>query len=329
MKSILVLNQNYIGDVVFTMPAIRSLKEGYPQSSIDVLVGRTPLEILKGNPYISSLIPRPRTFREKKIFLQRTKKRNYEICLSLSTRSVELAIFSLLSRCKKRFGFFNPPTFPFYNFRLKENLDDHSAMDYLKLAIAAGGKKVPIIPEIFLSEEEIQKSKDILKTFGIGKGEIIFGILLGGSTSFKRWHPSILKELLLKLERKGKVLLLGGEVFKGFGEALAKGIKNIYNLAGNLSLREALVILKSCNVFIGQDSGLTHIAAALGVPTIGLYGVTDPKRTAPLGERVKVIYKPPPCGPCWGKKRCSNPLCIQMISAEDIMERIEEFFGKE
>jgi len=321
---ILVLNQNYIGDVVFTLPAIRSLREGYPDSYIEVVVGENALPVLKENPYINSLIPRPKSLRDKKAFLKRIREINYDMCLSFSSRSVELAILSFLSGCKKRLGFFNPSTFLFYNFYLKENIDEHSAVDYLRLAIAGGGKKVPIIPEIFLSEEEVQRSENILNALGIGSKDKIFGVLLGGSTVFKRWHPPILQELLKRLVIKGKVLLFGGNEFKEFGASLVKGMYNIYNLAGYLSLREAMALVRFCNIFIGQDSGLTHIAAALGVPTIGLYGVTDPKRTAPLGRRVEVIYKPPPCGPCWGKRKCKSLLCIQTIGADEIMERVDE-----
>ncbi len=328
MPRIVVFNQNYIGDVVFTLPALRSLREGYPESYIKVVAGGNALEVLKGNPYISSLARRPKTYGEKFEFIRRMRRENYDICISFSSRSLELAIFSLLSGCKRRLGFYNASTLPFLNFYIKENNSDHSALDYLKLAIAAGGKKVSLIPQVFLSEGELQRGEEILEALGVGKDEMVFGILLGGSTSFKRWYPPALLELLNNLAPKGQVLLFGGREFKEFGNFLAEGKANIHNLAGYVSLREAMALLKYCDIFIGQDSGLTHISAALGVPTLGLYGATDPKRTAPIGEKVNIIYKPLPCGPCWGKKRCERPLCIEAIGAKEIMERVDKLLGK-
>jgi len=324
MSGILVFNQNYIGDVVFTLPALKSLREGYPGSYIEVVVGKNASEVLRENPYISSFTIRPRTYEGKKELLKEIRRKDYNICFSFSSGSVELAIFSLLSGCEKRLGFFNPLTFLFYNLCIKENQADYAVLDYLKLAIAGGGRKVSPIPEIFLSQDELKRGEEILQAMGMGNCEEIFGILLGGSTPFKRWHPPVLEELLAKLERRGKVLLFGDKGFRIFGEALAKDRRNLHSLAGYTSLREAIALLTFCSVFIGQDSGLTHISAALGVPTIGVYGVTDPKRTAPPGKRVKVIYNPPPCGPCWGKKKCGRLLCLETISAQEIMKQVEE-----
>ncbi|MGB9607819.1 MAG: glycosyltransferase family 9 protein [bacterium] len=318
MKRILVLNQNFIGDVVFTLPAIKALYQGHNGSKIDVLVSGSAKEVLAENPYIDYIYIRPKKIKEKMELIRKIRSKNYDICLSFSSKSIELAIFSFLGGCKKRFGFFNPTTFPFFTSTLKENPDYHSALDYLKLAIAAGGRKVSLIPEIFLSLEEIKRGEKLIEELGIRKNKPVFGILLGGSTPFKRWHPPTLKKLLNILKEKGIILLFGGKELWDFGKACE--VENVYNLAGRFSLRESIALLKSCSVFIGQDSGLTHISASLGVPTVATYSATDPKRTAPLGKKVRVIFKPPSCGPCWGKRKCKDLICLRMISAGEIAE---------
>ncbi|MBC7327221.1 glycosyltransferase family 9 protein, partial [bacterium] len=251
LKSILVFNQNYIGDVVFTLPAIRALREGYPNSYIEIVLGRNPIEVLQGNPYADSLTMRPHKLSDKIALLKKIREKNYDICLSFSSRSVELALFAFLGRCKRRFGFFNPSTFLFYNFHLKENLENHSALDYLKLALAAGGKEVPLIPQIFLSEQDLLKAKEIQRDLHILGEEKIFAILLGGSTPFKRWHLPTLKSLLARLKDSGKIILFGGKEFRPFGDSLAKEFPNVYNLSGKISLRESLALLKSSSLFIG------------------------------------------------------------------------------
>lgn len=327
MRKILVLNQNYIGDVIFTLPAIKALKKGYPTASIDVVVGGSAIEVLKMNPWIDSTFLRPKGAKEKRELLRQIRARNYDICLSFSSKSLELALFSFLSGCKRRFGFFNPATFLFYNYRIKENLEDHCVWDYLKLSIAAGGRKSTIIPELVLSDEEMKSAEEFLISIKRKADSPTFGILLGGSTLFKRWHSPTLNELLNILKKKGDVLLFGGKEFKGLGETFEQ--ENIHNLAGHLSLRESIALLKFCTVFIGQDSGLTHISASLGVPTLSIYTATDPKRTAPLGEKVRVLYKPISCSPCWGKRKCKELMCLKTISAKEIIGETEKLMGEE
>jgi ADP-heptose:LPS heptosyltransferase len=61
---------------------------------------------------------------------------------------------------------------------------------------------------------------------------------------------------------------------------------------------------------------------------LGIYTATDPKRTAPLGKKVRVLYKPIPCSPCWGKKKCKEPICLKTISAEEIVGEIEKLMGE-
>jgi heptosyltransferase-2 len=327
MMKILVLNQNYIGDVIITLPAIKALKKAYPTASIDAVVGGSAIEVLKMNPWIHSALLRPKRANEKRELLRQIRARNYDICLSFSSKSLELALLSFLSGCKRRFGFFNPATFLFYNYRIKENLEDHCVWDYLKLAIAAGGRKSTIIPEVFLSVEEIDRAEELVNELTKGAKGPIFGILLGGSTPFKRWHLPTLNELLNVLKANGNVFLFGGTEFEELGRTLEQ--ENIHSLAGHLSLRESIALLKFCTVFIGQDSGLTHISASLGVPTLGIYTATDPKRTAPLGKKVSVLYKPISCSPCWGKKKCKELMCLKTISAGEIIGETEKLMREE
>ncbi|MBC7329576.1 glycosyltransferase family 9 protein [bacterium] len=327
MKRILVLNQNFIGDVIFTLPAIKTLKEGYQTTPIDVVLGANGAEVLKKNPWIDSIFVRPKRVEEKRELLKQIKTRNYDMCLSFSSKSVELALLSFLSGCKRRFGFFNPATFLFYNFTIKENPEDHCVLDYVKLAIAAGGRKSTLIPEIFLSEEETNRARELADALTKEANEPIFGILLGGSTTFKRWHLPTLNELLNMLKAKGNVFLFGGTEFEELGRTLEQ--EKIHNLAGHLSLRESIALLKFCSVFVGQDSGLTHIAACLGVPTLGIYTATDPKRTSPLGAKVRVLYKPISCSPCWSKKKCRKPICLKTLNAKEIGEEIEKLMVME
>lgn len=321
---ILILNHKHIGDVLFTLPAVKSLRLGYPSARIDMLISDYALDVVRENPHVDNLFLRARGWKEKWELIRKFRRETYDIVLSFSRLAFELALYAWLSGSKRRYGFYNRDSFFFFTYTLKENHAEHFAKDHLKLALAAGGKVVPLLPEIFFSEEEKEWVEVFLKGLGIGGGEKVFGILLGGTTPFKEWHPPILREVVGGLSRRGRVLLLGDEAHRKIGEDIEREFPNVHNLAGRTTLRQAMLLCGACALFIGQDSGLTHISAALGVPTVAIYTATNPQRTHPLGKKVKVLYKPLSCAPCWGKRRCPYPKCIETITACDIEEAVEE-----
>ena len=101
---------------------------------------------------------------------------------------------------------------------------------------------------------------------------------------------------------------------------LAGNAKNIYNFAGKFTLRQTFYLISKCNVFIGNDSGPMHIAAAQGVKTIGLFGPNLPLRFAPLNKKSISLYKKMPCSPCINVHKGQVPECIYSKDSKDFQK---------
>jgi heptosyltransferase-2 len=92
------------------------------------------------------------------------------------------------------------------------------------------------------------------------------------------------------------------------------------NLAGKTNLKEAIAAISRCSLFISNDSGLMHIAGALNIPTVAIFGSTNPVTTSPVGDRSVIIYKGASCSPCL-KDTCPTDFrCMEMISVEEVCE---------
>jgi heptosyltransferase-2 len=104
------------------------------------------------------------------------------------------------------------------------------------------------------------------------------------------------------------------------------GAENFTDAVGKTSLLEAVALIKRCNLFVGNDTGLLHFAAIEGIPTIGLYGPSDPALVGPYGERVYIIFKKVKCNPCNKvHPRCKVNACMERIGVEEVYEVIKEW----
>jgi ADP-heptose:LPS heptosyltransferase len=164
-------------------------------------------------------------------------------------------------------------------------------------------------------------------------------ILHPGSGSKKKVWPleRFLSLAQILQDRFGSKILVilgpaeGSEVEKAF-EGLDP--RTFIPLKG-LSLLQVASVMEGCRLFIGNDSGISHLSSALGIPTIALFGPTDPKAWSPRGEKVWVVRKEIPCSPCTRERlfQCIDAKCLKRIEIEDVIEGLERlgvtFLGKE
>ena len=156
---IIVFNMNFIGDVLFTTPALAALRKGYPEAEVTVVVGRRAKDVLVANPDVDHLVEFPRTLSERWQLLRRFFRR-FDLSLSLSSRNVERAAWGMALGCRQRWGFNRPETRLFLTGQIEERRDRHWAEDYLELACLAGGKRNGDLPRFYLTPEEKAWAED-------------------------------------------------------------------------------------------------------------------------------------------------------------------------
>ncbi|MBI5755965.1 MAG: lipopolysaccharide heptosyltransferase II [Nitrospirae bacterium] len=180
---------------------------------------------------------------------------------------------------------------------------------------------------LHLSQDEIQRGKEMLSKNNIPPDFLIIGINPGAAYgSAKRWYPERFARLsnILSNKYNAKIIVFGGKQEQDISEQIVSASQvSILNMAGKTSVRELMAMIKHCRLFITNDSGPMHIAAALGVPVVAIFGSTDPSKTSPLGEQHIVIKKDIACSPCFLRKCYKDLLCMDLISVDDVMEGVE------
>jgi ADP-heptose:LPS heptosyltransferase len=205
-----------------------------------------------------------------------------------------LALAAFLSGASKRFGFsVRPVQWRFFTTALPFRSERHVADDYLALAEAAGGKRERRPPRLFLTDDEREQACQTLRALGWDGTTLLLGCHPFSSVAHKEWGDENFAALLAWASNRWsfRPIIFGSPAERDRAERLATQVQGI-SAAGKLSLRAFIAAASWCAAFVGGDSGPVHIAAALGVPTLALYGPTDPQRTGPLGERVAVVQSP-------------------------------------
>jgi heptosyltransferase-2 len=167
----------------------------------------------------------------------------------------------------------------------------------------------------------------LLGQVGVASDDILVGVHAGAAYGeSKRWFPSRFAAVLEKLHRPGRrFLLLGGPGEEEVAEAI-EGRMSVapVNLVGKTSVAEVVAVIAQCDLFLSNDSGLMHVAAALGIPQVALFASSDPKKTAPLNSRAEVIHpEHVSCTPCF-KRHCHQDLqCMEAITVDEVWAAAE------
>ena len=145
--------------------------------------------------------------------------------------------------------------------------------------------------------------------------------------SAKRWFPERFAAVanLVYSESNLLPLLIGGPGEVEIGEQVIKRIESdAVNLIGRTTVRQMMAVIARSSLMITNDSGPMHIAAALGIPVVALFGPTDPVATAPASDRWRLVKKPVECAPCLKRKCPTDHRCMTNIEPEDVMKAVKD-----
>jgi heptosyltransferase-2 len=203
----------------------------------------------------------------------------------------------------------------------------HQAYYYLQLVFRSGLIKRPhTVQEIrlHLAESERKWAVNGLQSMGLGGQRFIVGICPGASYgAAKRWLPDRYAHLADRLidALGADVLIFGSRAERPLAEAVAQAMEHTPVLvAGKTALREFMALLTKCHLVITNDSGPMHLASALGVPLLAIFGSTNERATGPVGPRARVIKHPVECSPC-GLRQCPIDFrCMTGVSVDEVYQ---------
>jgi len=337
MVKILVKGVNWIGDSLFMTPALSALRKGFPDCHISLLISPWVSEVFDGNPDVDEIIiyderGKERTLKAKIRFIQSLKNRNFDIGIIMQARSYRAALFVYLSGIPERIGY----SYSLRNLLLTRKIEFpktpvHNIDMFLNIVLSLGvvpGRREPYLPSS--PEAEVWADR-FLEERGVKLGELLIGINPGAFKQSKRWPEPRYAELSDILIREFKVKVI---IFQGPGEDEIVGrvvsLMREKAIIAKTGIKELAAVCRRSKLFIGNDTGPTHVASASGTPVIALFGPADPERSRPWGRDNVVIKKDLPCSPC-SRIICKELTCMKSIGVEDVlqvvrlqMERIEK-----
>lgn len=359
-RRILVRGTNWLGDAVMTTPALARLREKFPGSHIALLTPEKLKELWQHHPVVNEII----SFSHGESVVTVAKKLragNFETALILPN-SPRSAMEVFMAGIPKRIGYARPwrnffltriiaPRADAVKMR-KRTINEinqliarepeiknqktpipdaaHQMHEYLRLVAAMGADPEPLPPKLFVAPAEVEA---VAKKFGLDRGlGPIFGLNPGAAYGpAKRWPAERFIAAAKGIQQQSKCswILFGGKDDAAFTYQIHSALRGdgpaVYNLAGKTSLRELMALLNLCRVFLTNDSGPMHVAAALGVPVVALFGSTSPELTGPvssgdLGHHI--LTSDAPCSPCFLRECPIDFRCMNGIEVNRVVEAV-------
>ena len=337
MHSILIIAPNWIGDAVSTQPLLANLKVLYPNSKIDILASNWVAPVYRACSEVHEVIEAK--FEHKKLQWNLRKQlakvieaKNYQACFVLPNSFKSVLIpwlanipFRIGYRGELRFGLINlalnnpskvnrPPMVEHY-LALSQLLKDDESISLDKL-----------VPKLNVSGAAKQQVEQKLQGANINS-DSIYAICPGAEYGpSKRWpteYFAVLAQQLIKQNSNNQIILLGSKSDHSLAQEITsqgQQASNVHNWCGNTSLDEAIALIGMSKAVVSNDSGLMHIAAALQIPQVAIFGSSDPAHTPPLSDRAKIMWLNMSCSPCH-KRVCplGHLRCLKDILPEQVL----------
>jgi heptosyltransferase-2 len=335
-RRILVRATNWVGDAVMSIPALHALREDNSQATISILARPWVAGLYGREAFCDEVIAynAPRGWqglREKQRVASELRARKFD-CAVLLQNAFEAAALVRWAGIPIRVGYdrdargwllTHPIPLP-----LKGEIPRHQRFYYLELL-----KRAKLIPDYALEEtirlggsaDAAKSGRALLTSAGLDSSVVGIspGAAYGGA---KRWLPERFAEagVTLARQRNAKIAVFGTNEEKPICEAVCEEIGRsgvvCHNFAGATPLDQFVEMAAACELFVTNDSGAMHIASALGVPTVVVFGATDDEATGPTGSWSRVVRHAVDCSPCLLRECPIDHRCMTGVSASQVVE---------
>ena len=329
VDKILVIRVDGIGDLLNSTPAISLLRENYPSAEITVLARPLNASVLIGNPDVDRILVFDRDGKHRGFFAQfqfyrELRRERFQLVVAMQT-AMWSHLVAFLSGAPYRLGR--------YQKRFKSTLthawrgkypkgETHEVDRNLELIrlICNGEGKGKLI--FHLSSYEIATAKAQIASWGIGTDTFLIGIHPGGSSFDKRWPENQYAELADRLacHYNATILLLRGPGEEALTDNIQKTMQCSAIIHAPETIRELGALLSCCDLVVCNDSGPMHLAAALDVPMVAIFGPTDHVAWRPLSENASIVRRDMPCWPCSAHKCKIGWECTKKLPVEPVWD---------
>lgn len=340
-RKILLVQLWGLGETVLSLPAIKELRRKYKNSMIDIVTTGRVKDVFYNNKDISSIkVIDLNPFSVKWFILKNFRRYNLAIDME---EYLNISAIVAFYAGKERIGYSHGIRSGLYTKKIAYNDAQHVSQTFMDLLKPLGvNKKVKSLEKLNYSEKDKEKIDNLLKKNNISKKDFVVGLGIGAAESVKErmWPKERFAAVADYLVEKynAKVIFIGNKE----EEDLANETQNLMenkddslNLAGKTSIREMFCLIGLCKLFVGNDAGPMHVAAAQGVKTIGLFGCNLPIRFGPFGSANIPIRKQKgdacinvhmgEVGKC---RHGAENACVKSIMVDDVIDAVDDIIGK-
>lgn len=343
IKKILVVKFWGMGSILLASPALKALKRKFPKSQLYFLTlsqNKDLCQILK--TIDKTICLDVRNFFTFLLSLWRIfltfRKEKFDLVIDFEFFTNFTALVTFLTGSKNTVGFQTHKFWRngFYSQRISFAHNKHIRDIFLKMVQILGAKiRDNTLEKPSISSRERERIEKLFKTNHIKDSNLLVSMNINANPLAynRRWPKENFAQLSERLlKRKNiRILLIGGEEDKKCVESFQKLLKpsnQVINLCSRITVGELIALLERCHLFIGNDSGPLHLAAALGLPTVSFFGPETPFLYGPVGRRHSTFYKDLPCSPCLNvynvkTSDCQDNRCLKAITVEEVWEEVK------
>ncbi len=322
MNQIGIIHLNQIGDLIFALPLLKALREYYPGAVIHSIIKPYLHELLDGCPWIDDVIYRKKSMGDKIDVLKTLRRNRYDLLISLP-RSEECQLLTAFSRSTVRAGFTHPPWD--FGLTIKETIEGHNS--WFNNAKLLKRLSVPITKNDYVG---LLYADDTIDDLGLPERYAVISPAASGRRMSKAWDQEKFADIIVHLSKKHQIssILVGSPDNAAYNAVIERHVRDktsgnasmLVNLSGRIGLKKLCGVLRKAALFVGIDSGVMHLASAVDVPVVALFGPTDSRYVGPRNKKSIIVKNDVmDCIPCYLKK-CSHYNCMQQLGAEPVKQ---------
>ena len=339
IRRIVVRGPNWLGDAVMCEPALSQVRTLFPQAEITLLVKPGIADLLAQHPEVNRTLVYDDRGRHAGLVGKWTlagvlRRHRFDLAI-LFQNAFEAALISFLAGIPRRFGYAtdgrtllltDPVTVP------PRTAQRHQVEYYWDLLKPLGGHGPAPAPRLFVAPDESALIAGRLADAGIGPSDLVIGVNPGSTYGHaKRWLPDRYAEVVNRVVKEAQgqsgarvgVAILGAKGEEPLGKAIADQIKTrTVVCSGQTTVRELMALVKRCQLFLTNDTGPMHVAAAFKVPLVAVFGPTDWQTTSPFGVDAQLVRQPVSCAPCLLRECPIDHRCMTGVTVEQVYDAV-------
>jgi heptosyltransferase II len=328
---ILIRATNWVGDAIMALPALRAVRAKFPEAKIAIVARPYVADIYRGQGICDELIPydpngEHRGWKGRELLAGKLRSQKFDVALLLQN-AFDAAWLAWRANIPQRIGYARDAR----SFLLTKaipvpragEIPPHEKFYYLELLRRAGW--IDALQDdrhiaLQVPEAARERAEQTLCEAGARTGA--FRIAIGAGASYgsaKCWPPDRFAKALNEILSGGDadVILFGTPGEATVSSAIAGELRRApVDLTGKTQIADLPALLSQCHLFLGNDSGAMHVAAAVGLPVVAVFGPTDPDGTAPVTPRASIVQQKPYCSPCFLRRCPTDHRCMKAVTPE-------------